>query len=557
MKTIRVSLFMLTALTMFSLLSVSCGSKKDSLTGASGILKKVPENAAAIAVINVGQMMKKLNYADFKKTEMFQDMLKEAKTDELKKILENPESSGIDLGSQFCMYLDAKGKDDYSMVFLLPVKNVKDLEAVFEKAAKAGDETPFKNIQSAKSYKFVKGKDATLNFALGWDKNLMVFIYNTKSDVEKSLSAVFENKGDKNISSNKNFKVDKIAKHDMVLWVQSDPFVSLVKEDKKMARSLKQITFLGLTEEALNGNTMAMYYDFNNGEMQAGISYKMNEQIEKEYGMIFKKKMDTDFSAYFPKKNLTSISMFGLDMNGLKKVMENRSVDGFANAYLSNMGIKLDEILKGFNGEFAFASYIDPNSKDPLTNQKVVVAIALNNSEILNKLMKASRELGVGEIKKSGNRYSSAMTKEVQGILKNNVFVISNDLSVIDKIENGGFKGDAAIESKHYAEMKKGWASGHVDYTQLISSLQNLPLNTPDALRMSEIFTILREYNELTSSTAVVNTEEAKVILSMKNKDKNSLKVFSELLNRAYLNREKIQQKLDEIDTETKKGENI
>jgi hypothetical protein len=556
MKTIRVSLFMLTALTMFSLLSVSCGSKKDSLSGANGILKKIPENAAAVAVINVGQMMKKLNYADFKKTEMFQDMLKEAKTDEMKKILENPESSGIDMSSQFCMYVDAKDKDDFSVVFLMPVKNIKDLESVFEKSAKAGKESPFKDIQSAKSFKYVTGKDASLSFGLGWDKNLMVFVYNTKSDVEKSLSAVFENNGDKNISSNKNFKVDRIAKHDMALWVQSDPFVSIVKADKKMSRTLKQITFLGLTEEALNGNTMAMYYDFNNGEMQAGISYKMNEQIEKEYGMIFKKKMNTDFSAYFPKKNLSGISMFGLDMNGLKKVMENRSVDGFANAYLGNMGIKLDEVIKGFDGEFAFASYANPNAKNPADNQKIVVAIALNNPEIINKLMKASRELGAGEIKKSGNRYMSAMTKEVQGIVKNNVFIISNDLSVIDKIENGGFKGDEAIESKHYSEMKKGWASGHVDYTQLISSLQNLPLDATDAPRMSEIIAILREYNELISSTAVANTEETKVIFTMKNKDKNSLKVFSELMNKAYINREKIQKEFEK-GIESENEENI
>ena len=290
--------------------------------------------------------------------------------------------------------------------------------------------------------------------------------------------------------------------------------------------------------------------------MQAGISYKMNEQIEKEYGMIFKKKMNTDFSAYFPKKNLSGISMFGLDMNGLKKVMENRSVDGFANAYLGNMGIKLDEVIKGFDGEFAFASYANPNAKSPADNQKIVVAIALNNPEIINKIMKASRELGAGEIKKSGNRYMSAMTKEVQGIVKNNVFIISNDLSVIDKIENGGFKGDDAIESKHYAEMKKGWASGHVDYTQLISSLQNLPLDATDAPRMSEVIAILREYNELISSTAVANTEETKVIFTMKNKDKNSLKVFSELMNKAYINREKIQKELEK-GIETEDEENI
>jgi hypothetical protein len=42
----------------------------------------------------------------------------------------------------------------------------------------------------------------------------------------------------------------------------------------------------------------------------------------------------------------------------------------------------------------------------------------------------------------------------------------------------------------------------------------------------------------------------------MKNKDKNSLKVFSELMNKAYINREKIQKEFEK-GIESENEENI
>lgn len=539
---------MLSTLAMITFLAISCGSKGDSLFGAANVLKRVPADAAVVAVMNVGQMMNKLNYSEFKKTEMFQEMLKEAKSDDLKKILENPESSGIAMNGQFCMYADVKGNKDINVGFILPVKNVKELEAAFEKAAKSKDDSPFKKIETGKGYKYVTGKDASNEFAIGWDKNVLVFVMETKSDAKESLDKILNLKKDKSILTNKNFKSDKAEKHDVMLWVQSDPIVKMAKEDKKLSRNLKMVSLAGISEKALNGNSMALYYDFNKGDMQAGLSYNMSKELEDEYGIIFKKKMETDFSAYFPKKHLSVFTMIGLDIKGISQVLKNRGFDGLVSNYLSSADMTLKDLEKGLKGEIALAVYADPTAKNPRDAQKVVLAIAFDNSDFANKVLELPKKFGAGELKKSGNRYMSPMSKDVQGIIKNNVFVISNDISVIDQIENGGYKGAEAIDKDSYADMNKGWMSAHIDYAQLFTTLKTLPLGATGISNMGDMLNLLNKYNELQSATAVVSTEEAKVIVNLKNKNDNSLRVLSQLLNKMYLDRDEIQKEMDKID---------
>jgi hypothetical protein len=125
------------------------------------------------------------------------------------------------------------------------------------------------------------------------------------------------------------------------------------------------------------------------------------------------------------------------------------------------------------------------------------------------------------------------------------VFVISNDLTIIDQIEKGGFKGNEAIEKSAYADMNKGWMSVHVDYTQLFASLGGMSLGRNGILNTNELMKILSKYDELESANAVVSTEEAKVIVNLKNKDQNSLKVLSQIMNKLYLDRDKIQEQME------------
>lgn len=540
---------MFTAITMLTMMTVSCGKKQgDGIFGPANVLKRVPKDAASVAVINMGQLMNKINYDEFKKTDLFKRILQETDSDMMKQILENPDKSGIATNGQFCMYVDLKGENDMIIGVLLPVKSIKDLEAMFEKLSKEKD-SPFKKIEDKKDFKYISSEEKDNKIGLGWDSKMLAFVISTSSDPLEALTAIHDTKRKESIVTNKSFKAEKADGHDMMIWVQSDPIVKVAKADKSVSRTLKQITVLGLTEEALNGNTATLYYDFNKGEMESGISYKMNEQIEKEYGIIFKNKIETDFSALFPKKNLTGITVLGLDMKGVQQVLKNRGADGLADMSLSNFGLTTDEIVKGFKGELAVASYVDPNETDAIKAQKVVIAIAFEKGNLPDKLINAISDMGMGEIKKSGDRYMSPLSKEVQGILKNNIFVISNDIAILDKIESGGFKDNEAIAKKYYDDMKKGWMTVHVDYNQLFASLEDMPAGLMGSPDLSRMMKILNQYNELVAATFVSTTEETKFIVSLKNKDLNSLRVLSNTLNKLYSNREKIEKEMENMES--------
>jgi len=552
MKSTRFTFLMLATIAMLTIFSSSCGNGKqgDAVFGVTNVLKKIPSDAVAVTVVNVGQIMNKLDYNEFKKTDLFKRMLREAKNDFAKQILENPESSGIATNGQFCMYADVKGKEDFIFGILLPVKNVKDLETLFDKAAKEEADSPFKKIESTKEYKFVQSKEKDMNVGIAWDKKMLVMTFTTQAKVTDVLANVFDSKRKESILTNKKFKAEKAEGHDFMFWMQSDPIVKIAKEDESASKMLKQIGFLGLTEDALNGNTVSLFYDFEKGKMEGGFSYKMSKEIEKEYGGIFKNKIGTDFSKYFPKKHLSGLTIIGFDTKGIQEVLKNRGFDGLVNARLSGMGLSLEDLVKGLNGEIAIGSYVDPAAENSLEAQKIVLAISFEKAELLDKLLALTSEMSTGQIKKEGSRYVSASSKEVQGLMDKKVFILSNDLTVLDKIEKGGFNGADAIEKQHYADMSKGWMSGHVDYGQLLATLEDMPsgMMMGGMMGLGKIGQMLNQYNELESTTAVVSTEEAKVTVHLKNKSENSLKVLSKSVDKIYNDRAKIKKQMEELD---------
>ena len=529
---------------MIALLFSACGgSDKGGVAGfgVMNVLKKIPSDASVVAVMNVGQLMNKLDYKSFKETELFKKMLEEAKSDDAKKILEDPDAAGIATNGQFCMYVQVKGKDNAVGAILMPIKDVKVLEALFEKSAKEKDDCPFKNIQDAKDYKFVEDKKDDMKIGVAWDKKMLALTFSAETDLKTVFAEIFDTKRTESILTNKQFKSDKAADHDFMIWMQSDPILALAKADEKMLNSLKQsLFFTGLSVEDLNENSIAAFYDFNKGEMEGGVSYHMNKKIEEEFGAIFKKSIKTDFSSYFPAKNMISISMMGFDTKGIYEVLNKRSLDGMADAQLSSMGLTVKEIMDGLDGDMAVATYINPEAGEKGNMQQAVIAIAFKKPELLDKLLELANATGV-KITRTGNRISAAdMADKGGAVFVNNVLVLSNNTAILDQIEKGGYKGAETLAKEHYKTMSKGWMGAHIDYSSIVASASSIS----SMRNFGEMFEMLGEYNELESGTFTATTETAKMMVFLKNKSENSLKVLMNVANKVYVDRDKIEEKM-------------
>jgi hypothetical protein len=537
MKTIRLTFSMLLALALIPLLSVSCGNKEKS------ILTSVPSESAMVALVNTGQLLKKMNFEEFKKAEFFDKMLKELNSPQLNILFENTDKSGLDFNGQACVFAIGKESEDFEIGIIFSIKNAKALEANFEKTAK--ENSIFKKIESGKDFKYFESKEAGKYISMGWDKNILVVTISSKPDSKSSLDKIFNLKEEESILTNKSFNSFKIEKNDMMLWVQSDPIVKMLKKNKETSSSIKQLSFFGINDQLLNGNNMALFCNFNKGNIETTVKYAMNEQIVKEYGSILKKKIDTDFSSLFPMKNLSSITMIGLDMKGLNEVLKKRGIDVAADMYLQQNGISLEELKNGFKGEIALASYIDNSITDVRKRQKFVAALAFNNAEIIDKVAYLPKAIGVGELKKTGSRYTNKYMKDLQGIVKNNMFIISNDISVIEKIEKGGFNGDETINAATLTAMKNGWVGSHTNFLQFNSNLDEMDLELSSQF-MADLLKTAMKNNELESTTSISNTENAKITVLFKNKEQNSLYTISQLINKLYLESKNMEGKKDE-----------
>jgi hypothetical protein len=540
MKSLRLSLLMFVTLLTISFLS-SCGGSSDG-SGVANVLKRVPSDAAAVAVINVGQMMKKVEYNELKKTEMFKRLMSELKSPDLEKVLDNPETSGISMNGQFCMFVDMKSQDDAIVSFLLPLKSKKDLEAFFDKLSK-DKKSPFKDVQKSGSYKFIETKENTDKVGMAWDDKVLVLSYSQKSGLKDNFDKIFDTKKTESIITNKNFQAERLEKHDVLFWVQSNPVLKLAKEVDDFASVLSMLSFAGLTEKSLVDNSLAFFYDFNKGEMEGGISYKMNKELEKEFGILFKNKISTDFLSVFPKKNLVGVSMMGLDLKGLKKILDKRGFTGLADAQISQSGFSVEELTNGLSGEIAMGFYADPAAKN-VSDAKVIFAVSFDKPELFDKIVSTSKKMG-SEIKKSGNRYSNRLSKNVQAVMLGKTLVISNDLAALDKIEKGGFKGAETLEKNHYNEMAKGWLSGHMDYNQIFAAAGSMPVESMLGIPGLKL---LQDYNVLESATVVATTSETKAMVYLKDKNENSLKTFTKVMNKVYQDRDKIMKELDNMD---------
>lgn len=545
MRLTQVPTLILTFATMIALSLTSCNSEQGqgeiaaSGFGVTNVLKKIPADAAVVGVLDLGQVMKKMDYDAFIQTEMFDDMLADIEGDNadyLREILKDPKQSGIATNGKVCMYVNMESEDNLGVNLLFPIRNLKNLEALFDKVAEKED-SPFKNIMEGEGFKYIEDSKNDSKISLGWTKKMLCFSISEKQNTTDNLKTVFDTKRKESIMTNKKFKAEKSEGHDFMVWVNTTPIMKAVMQDEESAKQVTQsLFFAGLKKESLDDNVVTWYYNFEKGEMKSGISYNMSDDIVKEYGMIFKSKIKTDFKKYFPTKDMINLTVLGLDTKGILEVLNNRSVTGMADNQLASMGMTTAEIMKGLNGDIAIGTYANTDENATSSN-KMVIAIAFENTELIDKLIASAGQMGE-EIKKEGNRLimlnDEMLGENGGGLIDGKVLILASDAAVLDQIEKGGFKGDQTIAQKHYKEMTNGWMGSHVDYNSLITTVENLAKSPMMRGGFGETAEMLAKYDEMDAFTAAVNTEQAEAIVSMKNKKDNSLKILMEVMDKVY-----------------------
>ncbi|RYZ25210.1 MAG: DUF4836 family protein, partial [Chitinophagaceae bacterium] len=438
----------------------------------------ISKTAAFVFHLNSSSLSSKLSWDEIKKTTWFQEAYNDSGTDSFaKKLMDNPDASGVDVKSDFVFFVNKRGRGGYS-VFEGSVKDAAAFEALVKKMSK----------QSATQ------KDGDWNVITG--DNNTVAIWN------KSKFAV----------------LNDMPIGDMHIWINSG---SLYTDMAGMLSMMK-------VGSLLEGNVSAGTINFEDGKISGKMKQFFGKEMEKAMDKWNFKNVDASVLNRIPSQDVIGVMAMNMDPEGLREFMKAVGVDGFVNAGLAKMEMTMDEILSATKGQFVFAvsdlkmkdttftmpAYGDEQASTYTTRQpdmNFLFATTVNNKASFDKVMNTfTREMG-----KAPFAYQ----------LNNDWFVAGNRPETVNAFTNGNANNKHAFTDK---------ISGHpfgfyLDLQRLLKTdFADAPAakgyQTESAAFWKDVTMIANEYkNGVATSELVINLVDNKT---------NSLKQLNQYIER-------------------------
>ncbi|MCP4443225.1 MAG: DUF4836 family protein [Aureispira sp.] len=548
---------------------VSCGGG-----GAADVVKSIPEDAVMVGTMDVKQLMEKADFEAVKQMDFYKDMLAEAEREapEVVPFLKNPKESGISLDGNFGMFLKMNptaGLDAEPFVtFMMPIADVAKVEDLMTKAREKNPNMP--KAESKGDYQVIKVDN---EMALAWSSNLMCM---TNIQGDEEMAKLFNPEKGKSIRNNKSFKKHLKEKKDAMLWVTSDPLADALEKSQYSRDVTGALMFMQLSNAVLKDNSFSGYYNFEKGSIEAGAHFDLNEKLREEFGIVFKEKIDIDFTKYMPAEGLMSMGAFGLNLEGIENVLAKRMLNMPIDMALSEVGLSLKSLTGGLDGEMAFASYADTTAM----GQSVVFALGLKDKSLVDKLLTLAETSGA-KVERNGKRLTvspPAMIDpmdpslgglggmddlggmgdfgmdKIEAVITDDAIVFSNKAGVLDKIAAGGYSGAEAANNEYIKEAMSGWMGVYYDYEGMLKNMAEMasnPYGSPGLLSMSMspmgglMMEMMSKYNEFTQAVTVFKGHDTYGKVYMKTTDKNSLKRMLEIANELYKNKDELEKEFN------------
>lgn len=379
------------------LLLASCNS------GGKGDLY-IPKDAALVFYINSSSLSSKLSWEDIKKTTWFQDAYNEASTDSLaKKIMDNPDASGVDVKSDFVFFMSKRGRGGYN-VFEGSVKDAAAFEALVKKMSrkdkveKDGDWNVMiadnSSVAIWNNSKFALINDMPLgnmNPMGGGGGGSTRFGADSLKIFAKNIMTL---KGDASLYDDDRFAGIMKETGDMHFWMNSSALYS------DMAGMLSMMKVGALLE----GNISAATINFEDGKITAKMKQYYGKEMEKAMDKWKFKKVDAATVNRIPSQNVIGAMAMNMEPEGLKEFLKAIGMDGFINMALQKANMTIDEIIGATKGEFVMAvtdlqmkdtvitmpSYGDEQAMSMPTrtpDMNILFATTVNNKASFEKMM--------------------------------------------------------------------------------------------------------------------------------------------------------------------------
>ena len=342
---------------LIAFLFPSCGKNNDEG-------RMIPRSAMFVAQANMKSLGEKLTWEEIKQTSWYKNAFADSSTPEWrKKILDNPEASGIDFDKDLVFFADKGAGSDYYFVVEGAIKNEKDFEQFnknFDPAQtvkKAGDVNLLilkdKNVVgwNGKQFAYVMNSATTAsqmydwNGASGYQPGIVPV--DKSEDLSVFCTKIFSLKADSSLAINEKFSNLLKDKGDLRVWHNTEEIMKIVP-DLGMLSMLKLDVFF-------KDNASASTINFEKGKIE------MNQMIYagKELTGFMKKykgaKINTGMIKNIPSQNVLGVFAMNFKPEGIKEFIKLTGTDGMVNMYLQQLGFTLDDLTKANNGDILIA----------------------------------------------------------------------------------------------------------------------------------------------------------------------------------------------------------
>jgi hypothetical protein len=411
------------------ILFTSCKSK----TNDPG--KMVPNNAVAVIHLNGKSLTSKLSWDEIKQGEMFKKAYADSSVkDWMKKLMDNPENSGIDMKGDLVFFV--RNVMDDGMEFIIE-GNLKDAKA-FEQFNKNTTDNAFAptkdnelTTMNLKNDGVVTWNDKKFAYVIKGPKKANYNYFDTvpaKPEVPDMTAItafskkLFSLNADSSLGKNEKFTAMLNEDGDIHVWYNT-------------AEAMKSIPMMGMVSmlkmDALLNNIVTYTVNFEDGK----ISVRNKVYGSKELMDIMKKYanggINPDMIKNIPSQNILGIISFHIKPEGIAEMIKLTGMDGMINMMLTPQGFSMDDFIKATNGDFMVV-FSDPNFNKGMSNNMpftVLFATGIGDKAAFNKLLNA------------GIKLKPDMNKDSSGIAyaKNDkYFAIGSNLQAVNKYIAGG-----------------------------------------------------------------------------------------------------------------------
>jgi hypothetical protein len=313
----------------------------------------IPKNAAVVFHIDPQSLSSKLSWEDIKKTTWFKDAYSQNKDSFAKKMMDNPEASGVDMDKDLAFFVQKRGSGGYT-VFEGGIKDEKAFGAMLQKAEEDGKTQKDGEWNVMKTSRTVTvwndSKFAVINDQPMGNMNPMMndgmsepvhYSADSLAIFAKRLMAGEE----ESLFEDDRFAGIMDEKADMHFWINSSEMYA------DMAGMMSMMKMGALMKDNAAGGTI----NFEDGKITSRMKQFYGDEMQKAMADWKFKDIDPAVLDRIPSQNVIGVFAMNMDPMGLKELFKTMGIDGMANMFLARQNLSLEEILGATKGQFVMA----------------------------------------------------------------------------------------------------------------------------------------------------------------------------------------------------------